>query len=87
MAKTKQRCRRRIALDLYRRITKKYDRLEQLDSAIRSRAADHRLWRVEPHVAEKLIREWLEEYPDSTEKYRLNKIKNLQSAVNKPFPL
>ncbi len=70
-----------IALEFYRRIAKAYGRLEQLDSAIGNGLANHRLWRFEPHVAEKVIREWLEEY--SIKLYYQERLAESDTAVKK----
>lgn len=50
-----------LALEFYRRIARHYNRLDTLNEAIRMRLKRPELWRFEPHVAEKVIKDWLAE--------------------------
>ena len=52
-----------LALEFYRRIAKRYDRLESFEHAVAHRKKDRTLWRFEPHIAETVLLEWLAEYP------------------------
>lgn len=52
-----------LALEFYRRVAKHYgneDRFRVMNIVIGKQPA---LWRFEPHVAEKIFADWLEEYP------------------------
>lgn len=51
-----------LALEFYQRVARHYNRLDTLNEAIRLGLKRSELWRFEPHVAEKVIREWLSEY-------------------------
>ena len=51
-----------LALEFYRRIAKVYNRETAWDSAVQYRLKKPELWRFEPHVAEKVIGDWLGEY-------------------------
>lgn len=52
-----------LALEFYRRIASKYDRIEKLENVIANGIKDPSVWRFESKVAEQVIREWLTEYP------------------------
>ena len=52
-----------LALEFYRRIAKAYNRLEAFELALKNRTKDTRFWRFESSVAEKVIRDWIKEYP------------------------
>lgn len=51
-----------LALEFYRRIAKKYDRLDKLEYVIAEGAKDPSVWRFESKVAEEVLKEWLAEY-------------------------
>jgi len=50
-----------LALDFYKRIAKAYGRLEKLEKSLLDKDKHPELWRFEPHVAERIIWEWLSE--------------------------
>lgn len=52
-----------MALEFYRRIAKAYQRENAFDSMILHKVKNAVLWRFEPGVAEKVIKDWLAEYP------------------------
>lgn len=52
-----------LALELHRRISAHYGRLERLEEVVRTRTKDAEVWRFESRVAEKVIKEWLAEFP------------------------
>lgn len=51
-----------LALEFYRRIAKKYDRLDKLEHVIAEGIKDPSVWRFESKVAEQVIIKWLAEY-------------------------
>lgn len=51
-----------LALEFYRRIARVYNRIDDFDKALKDGEKKHALWRFEPHVAEKVILDWLREY-------------------------
>src|SRR5690606_22811254 len=50
-----------IALEFYRRIAKAYQRETEFEQMIRNREKDPDLWRFESSVAEKVIKDWIDE--------------------------
>jgi len=52
-----------LALELYRRMAKHYNRLDKWQRGLNGQVKDHSLWTFEPHVAEKIIGDWLSEHP------------------------
>ncbi|MDP3913819.1 MAG: FAD-dependent oxidoreductase [Bacteroidota bacterium] len=52
-----------IALEFYRKVAKHYGRLNEFDDKHKNKVKDESLWRFEPHVAEKIIKGWINEYP------------------------
>lgn len=52
-----------IALELHRRISTYYGRLDRLDHVISEKIKDPTVWRFESRVAEMVIMKWLHEYP------------------------
>lgn len=50
-----------IALEFYRRIAKAYQRETEFEQMIRNREKDLDLWRFESSVAEKVIKDWIDE--------------------------
>lgn len=52
-----------LALEFYRRIAKAYNRSAAFEQALQNRSKNAALWRFESSVAEKVIRDWLSEYP------------------------
>lgn len=53
-----------LALELHRRISAHYGRLERLEEVVRTRVKDVKVWRFESRVAENIIKEWLAEFPN-----------------------
>lgn len=51
-----------LALELHRRISKHYNRLDYLEEVIAKGIMDPDVWRFESSVAEKIIAEWLGEH-------------------------
>lgn len=51
-----------LALELHRRISKHYNRLEHLEEVIAKGIMDPDVWRFEASVVEKIIVEWLGEH-------------------------
>ncbi len=51
-----------LSLEFYRRIAIHYGRLSEFESKLHKRVKDPSMWRFEPHVAEKIIKEWIEEH-------------------------
>lgn len=54
-----------LSLEFYRRIARHYGRLSEFESKLQKKVKDASIWRFEPHVAEKIIKEWIDEYPIS----------------------
>lgn len=52
-----------LALEFYRRIARHYGRIDEFDQKLKSGIKDPTVWKFEPHVAEKVINDWLGEYP------------------------
>jgi len=52
-----------IALEFYRRIAKAYNREADFEKMLLNREKNRNLWTVESSVAEKVIADWLHEYP------------------------
>lgn len=52
-----------LALELHRRLSKHYGRLQLLEEVLAQGRKEPEVWKFEPHVLEKVIVEWLEEYP------------------------
>ncbi|KAM0750551.1 hypothetical protein T439DRAFT_301459 [Meredithblackwellia eburnea MCA 4105] len=55
-----------LALELHQRISAVYGRKDRLDEVMRKGIKDPEVWRFESRVAEKVIREWLAEFPSIT---------------------
>lgn len=53
-----------LALELHRRISKHYGRLDRLDHVVRHKIKDVDVWRFESCVAERVIADWLQEHPN-----------------------
>lgn len=51
-----------IALEFYRKIAGYYDNLDEFESMLQSNRKDASLWQFEPHVAENIIKDWINEY-------------------------
>lgn len=51
-----------LALELHRRISSYYGRLERLDEVVQKGIKDPTVWRFESSVAEAVIKKWLSEY-------------------------
>jgi len=63
-----------MALEFYRRVSKHYGRLKEFNNMLLSREKKPELWRFEPHVAQKVINDWLSEHPiDIVTGAKLNK--------------
>jgi hypothetical protein len=52
-----------IALEFYQRVAKAYGREEAFEKMLKNKEKNSSLWRMESSVAEKVINEWLAEYP------------------------
>ncbi|SEA30956.1 FAD dependent oxidoreductase [Porphyromonadaceae bacterium KH3R12] len=52
-----------LALEFYKRVANHYGRLHELEQAIKYKHKRPELWCFEPHVAEKILNDWLGEYP------------------------
>lgn len=52
-----------LALEFYRRIAGEYGILDSFDQSFRQQEKKPQLWRFEPHVAEKVIGNWVNELP------------------------
>lgn len=52
-----------LALEFYRRIARAYGNTSGFEEMLRTGAKKPALWRFEPHVAQKVIDDWLGEYP------------------------
>lgn len=55
-----------LALEFYRRIAAAYGRSAEFEAVVAEKKKQPALWRFEPHVAEKVIADWLNEYPIDT---------------------
>ncbi|KAF4964838.1 hypothetical protein FSARC_7266 [Fusarium sarcochroum] len=55
-----------LSLELHQKISKVYNRVERLNEVVRKRIKDPEIWRFESRVAEKVISDWLAEYPSIT---------------------
>ncbi|RDL36236.1 Uncharacterized protein BP5553_06848 [Venustampulla echinocandica] len=55
-----------VALEFHRRISLHYGRSERLENVVKEGIKDPDIWRFESKVAEKVIKEWLAEYPNIT---------------------
>jgi len=51
-----------IALEFYRRVADAYGRRDQFEKMLREGTKNTALWRMESSVAERVIKEWLQEY-------------------------
>jgi hypothetical protein len=66
-----------LALEFYKRIAQVYGNEAEFEKMLKNNEKIPRLWRMEPSVAEKLIKQWLSEYKiDLFYKTRLNESKN-----------
>lgn len=70
-----------LALEFYRRIARHYGRIDEFDQKLKSGIKDPTVWKFEPHVAEKVINDWLGEYPVSV--LRNKRLKEGSDAVKK----
>lgn len=70
-----------LALEFYKRIAIEYGREAELDSALENGIKKPELWRFEPHVAEKVIAEWLGE--NSIDIFYGSRLKESADAVRK----
>jgi hypothetical protein len=70
-----------LALEFYKRIAQRYERLEEFERSLTSGGKDPMLWRFEPHVAEEVIGQWLAEYPISI--FLDSPLRESQDAVTK----
>ncbi|SEN16684.1 FAD dependent oxidoreductase [bacterium A37T11] len=70
-----------LALEFYRRIAKEYGYLDSFDNALTHKLKRPKLWRFEPHVAEKVINDWLGEF--SIDIFKLEKLSEGPNAVKK----
>ena len=52
-----------LALELHRRLSKHYGRLEQLEEVLSTKQKVPEVWKFESHVLEETIGKWLAEYP------------------------
>lgn len=52
-----------LSLELHRRLSQHYGRLEAFEKALENREKKPELWKFESHVLEDLIMKWLNEYP------------------------
>lgn len=52
-----------LALELHRRLSKHYGRTEQLEEVISKRLKVPEVWKFESSVLERIIADWLAEYP------------------------
>lgn len=52
-----------LSLEFHQRISKVYNRVERLNEVVSKRIKDPEIWRFESRVAEKVISDWLAEYP------------------------
>lgn len=52
-----------MALEFYRRIARAYGKTSEFEEMLRAGTKKPALWRFEPHVAQKVIDDWLGEYP------------------------
>ena len=52
-----------LALEFYRRVARHYGRSDAFEAMLSSGKKEPKLWRFEPHVAEKVILDWLGEHP------------------------
>lgn len=48
-----------IALEFYRKIAREYNNLSAFDQSLNDKARNPKLWRFEPHVAERVMLDWL----------------------------
>ena len=71
-----------LALEFYRRIAVHYKREKEFDHAIKNRIKNHDLWPVECHVAEKIILDWLKEYP-AIDLFLYDRLPEIKGAVKK----
>lgn len=55
-----------LNLELHQRISNHYGRRIRLDEVVQKKLKDPDIWRFESKVAEKIIAEWLAEYPSIT---------------------
>jgi hypothetical protein len=53
-----------LALELHRRLSTHYGRLDQLEEVVAKRLKVPEVWKFESSVLEKIIADWLGEYPD-----------------------
>lgn len=53
-----------LALELHRRISTYYGRLERLEHCVKEGIKDADVWRFESRVAELIIKQWLAEFPE-----------------------
>lgn len=68
-----------LALEFYRRIAHAYDRVNEFETALRNREKKPELWRFEPHVAEGITNQWLEE--SGVEVFRNARLKETSEAM------
>ncbi|GAB3958440.1 hypothetical protein GCM10028805_52770 [Spirosoma harenae] len=52
-----------LALEFYRRIAKAYGRSDEFEQVLRNGTKKPNIWRFEPHVAERIILDWVASYP------------------------
>ncbi|KAM0190106.1 hypothetical protein ACHAPI_009618 [Fusarium lateritium] len=52
-----------LSLELHQRISKVYKRLERLNEVVSKQIKDPDIWRFESRIAEKVVSDWLAEYP------------------------
>ncbi len=70
-----------MALEFYKRVAAKYGQLEALETAIREGTKQLQLWRYEPHVAEEVMEQWVNEYDIAV--FRNARLREGKHAVKK----
>jgi hypothetical protein len=66
-----------LALELHRRLSKHYRRTKQLEDVLSRQLKVPEVWKFEPSVLEKIISDWLAEYPSLV----IIKVSSLDSPV------
>lgn len=72
-----------LALEFYDRIARAYGREEKFREVTRNGIKDHSLWIFEPHVAQKVIDDWLAEYNDKIKIFVGRRLREEENAVTK----
>src|SRR5690606_11005087 len=70
-----------MALEFYKRVAAKYGKLEALEAAINAGKKQPELWRYEPHVAQEVIEQWVQEHRISV--FRSCRLSEDKQAVKK----